>query len=103
MELRITLRDISPKTGKGNIKIAIHIKGQFDSFIPTPYYIEPNLFDSENGIVKKEFPEATRYNADILTQKQRYEHYYKDLGDSTSNASPKTLKKLFQTYDSISL
>lgn len=103
MKLRVTLRDISPKTGKGNIKIAIRIKGQFDSYIPTPYYIEPNLFDSENGIVKKEFPDATRYNADILTQKQRYLQYYKELEDSIINASPNTLKKLFQTYDSISL
>ena len=103
MKLNIVLRDISKVTGKGNIKISIHVKGYDKTFIPTPYYIEPDLFDSINGIVKKEFPEATRYNADILTRKERYEKYYEDLGDSITNAPPQTLKKLFQTYDNISL
>ena len=102
MILRVALRDVSSKTKKGNIKIAIHIKGLYDSYISTPYYIEPIFFDSKNEIVKKEFPESTKYNAGILNQKNRYEQYYKDLGDSISNVSPQTLKKLFETYDKIS-
>ena len=103
MNLNIVLRDISKVTGKGNIKISIHVKGYDKTFIPTPYYIEPNLFDSQNGIVKKEFRDATKYNADLLRRKERYEKYYEELGDSVTNAPPQTLKKLFQTYDNISL
>lgn len=101
MELSVVLRDISEKTGKGNIKIKIKKKGKDPSFIPTPYYIEPYFFDSNNGIIKKEFQEAAKWNSDLFAQKSRYETYYKELGDSIKNASVKTLKQLFVTYDNI--
>ena len=103
MELSVVLRDISEKTGKGNIKIKIKEKGKDPTFIPTSYYIEPYFFDSDNGIIKKEFQEASRWNSDLFAQKNRYENYYKELGDSVKNASVKTLKQLFITYDNINL
>lgn len=101
MELSVVLRDISEKTGKGNIKIKIKEKGKDPTFIPTSYYIEPRFFDSDNGIIKKEFQEASGWNSDLFAQKNRYESYYKELGDSVKNASVKTLKQLFITYDNI--
>ena len=101
MELSVVLRDVSEKTGKGNIKIKIKNKGKDPSFIPTPYYIEPHFFDSDNGIIKKEFQEAAKWNSNLFAQKSRYETYYKELGDSIKNASVKTLKQLFVTYDNI--
>lgn len=101
MDLSVVLRDISEKTGKGNIKIKIKEKGKDPTFIPTPYYIEPHFFDSDNGIIKKEFQEASKWNSDLFAQKNRYENYYNELGDSVKNASVKTLKQLFITYDNI--
>ena len=44
MELSVVLRDVSGKTGKGNIKIKIKKKGEDPTFIPTTYYIEPTFF-----------------------------------------------------------
>ena len=52
MELSVVLRDVSGKTGKGNIKIKIKKKGKNPTFIPTNYYIEPSFFDQGNGIIK---------------------------------------------------
>ena len=101
MELSVVLRDVSGKTGKGNIKIKIKKKGEDPTFIPTTYYIEPTFFDPDNGIIKKEFQEAAKWNSDLFAQKSRYETYYKELGDSVKNASVKTLKQLFVTYDNI--
>ena len=101
MDLSVVLRDISEKTGKGNIKIKIKEKGKDPIFIPTSYYIEPHFFDSDNGIIKKEFQEASKWNSDLFAQKNRYENYYNELGDSVKNASVKTLKQLFITYDNI--
>ena len=43
MELSVVLRDVSGKTGKGNIKIKIKKKGENPTFIPTNYYIEPSF------------------------------------------------------------
>lgn len=101
MELSVVLRDVSGKTGKGNIKIKIKKKGEDPTFIPTTYYIKPAFFDPDNGIIKKEFQEAAKWNSDLFAQKSRYETYYKELGDSVKNASVKTLKQLFVTYDNI--
>ncbi len=101
MELKVVLRDISNKTGKGNIKIAIRKRGQNPAFMPTPYYITPDLFDEKNEIVKKSVPESAIYNAELFAMKGRYEKYYNDLGDSASNMFPKTLKQIFTSYDRI--
>lgn len=101
MNLKIVLRDISAKTEKGNIKIGIYVKGCDRVFIPTPYFIEPDLFDAENEIIKRVVDLAAKWNAEILAQKSRYESYYKELGDSVTGATPQTLKKLFITYDNI--
>lgn len=103
MKLDIVLRDISKKTGKGNIKIKIKKKGYDPTFIPTPYYIEPAFFDIENGIIKKEFLEGAKWNSELFAQKSRYENYYKELGDAVRNTSVQTLKQLFVTYDNINL
>ena len=101
MELKVVLRDISNKTGKGNIKIAIRKRGQNPAFMPTPYYITPDLFDEKNEIVKKSVPESAIYNAELFAMKGRYEKYYNDLGDSASNMFPKTLKQICTSYDRI--
>ena len=103
MELSVVLRDISKKTGKGNIKIKIKKKGENPTFIPTPYYIEPTFFDQKNEIVKNDFSDASSWNADLFARKSRYENYYKELGDSVTNDSVATLKQLFITYDNINL
>lgn len=103
MELSVVLRDVSGKTGKGNIKIKIKKKGKNPTFIPTNYYIEPSFFDQGNGIIKKEFPEAAKWNSDLFAQKGRYQDYYKELGESVKDMSVMTLKQIFMSYDRIRL
>ena len=41
MELSVVLRDVSGKTGKGNIKIKIKKKGEDPTFIPTTIISNP--------------------------------------------------------------
>lgn len=103
MELKIVLRDVSKKTGKGNLKIRIRIKGYNAMYISTDVYVHPDYFDAHSEIVKNELQESAKYNAELFSIKQRYQKYYEDLGESIANATPKTLKQIFISYDRIRL
>lgn len=101
MNLKIVLRDVSTKTGKGNIKFGIYIKGYDRTFISTEIYLEPEYFDSENEIVKKNLKQSAKYNAVLFAQKERYLSYFEQLGGSALKTNPKEFKTLLLAYDNI--
>lgn len=103
MELKVVLRDVSAKTGEGNIKIRINVKGHNAMYISTKIYVHPDYFDPRAEIVKNELKDSAKYNASIFSIKQRYQKYYDDLGNSVLNASPSALKQIFTSYDRIRL
>lgn len=68
MELSVVLRDVSGKQGKGILKLRLRKRGR--SHLYSNYLLyRTHFFDPDNGIIKKEFQEAAKWNSDLFAQK----------------------------------